>query len=140
MFSSTALCSVQCAVCSALVFIVTMSRWGHSCARLGDKLVVAGGVSPSFSLLSTTTVLDLGTRQQREVGEMGAARAWFAMAAAGGRLVAFGGMGPFLRNAWGDIEEWDDEAETWVKTDTSMATAMSSFAYLVVNADDICMI
>ena len=118
-----------------------MSRWGHSCARLGNKLVVAGGVSPSFTLLSTTTVLDLATREQREVGELvGGDRAWFGMANVDGRILAFGGMGPFVRNAWGDVEEWDDEGEKWVNTDNTMETAMSSFAHVVVNLDDICMI
>ena len=118
-----------------------MSRWGHSCARLGNKLVVAGGVTPSFSLLSSTTVMDLATREQREVGEMGVVRAWFGMANVDGRILAFGGTGwPVVRDVWGDIEEWDDERETWVKTDNTMETVNSSFAYLVVNLDDICMI
>ena len=114
------------------------SRWGHACARLGDKVIIAGGVSPFFTLLSTTTVLDLETREARETGEMSVARTWFGMANMGGRLVVVGGMGP-LRNAWGDVEEWVEEEEVWVAREQNMATAMSSFASLVISSEDVCM-
>ena len=112
-------------------------RWGHACARLGDKVIIAGGVSPLFSLLSSTTVLDLTTREQREVGDMAEARAWFGMATLDQKVIVYGGMGPY-RNAWGDIQEWSDEVEGWVTQEDTMATAMSSFGSIVISTTDVC--
>ena len=113
------------------------SRWGHACARIGSKVVIAGGVSPFFTMLSTTTVLDLETQEAKEAGEMSVTRAWFGMANLGGRLVVVGGQGP-LSDTLGDMEEWVEEEESWVAGEQQMPTAMASFASLVISSGDIC--
>ena len=118
-----------------------IARWGHSCTRLGDQVVVAGGVSPMpFTILDSTTILDLNTRQQREVGKMLGARAWFGMATLDGKVLAFGGMSP-LKDSYSSILELDIETEEWVQREDTMATAygISSFASVVVQQEDICL-
>ena len=115
-----------------------VDRWGHACARLGDQVIVAGGVSPFFTMYSSTTVFDLNTREQREAGEMFEQRTWFGMAVVQGRLLAFGGMGPYYKNAWGQVEEWQEEEEEWLLREETMPVAKSSFASLLVTPEEIC--
>ena len=118
---------------------LSVSRWGHSCTRLGDQVIVAGGVSPLFTILASTTVLDLNTREQREVGQMMGPRAWFGMATIDGKAFAFGGMSP-LKDQYSNILELDMEIEEWVEREDTMATAqgISSFASVVVQQSQIC--
>jgi len=119
---------------------LTISRWGHSCTRLGDLVVVAGGVSPlPFNILSSATILDLGTREHREVGDMVGARAWFGMATIDNRVLAFGGMSP-LKDSYSNILELDMETEEWVETEESIGTGhgISSFASSIIQQDLVC--
>jgi len=116
-----------------------VDRWGHSCTRLADLVVVAGGVSPLFTMYASTTILDLSTRKQREVGEMTGPRAWFGMATVEGKVMAFGGMSP-LKDSYSDIQELDMETEEWVVREDSLATAngISSLGSVVVQQSNIC--
>lgn len=116
-----------------------VSRWGHACTRVGDLVIVAGGVSPSFTMMASTTVLDLNTREHREVGEMMSARAWFGMATIDGRVLAFGGMSP-LKDSYENIMELDMETEEWVEQEETMGTGygISSFASVVIQQNMIC--
>ena len=119
---------------------LTISRWGHSCTRLGDLVVVAGGVSPMpFNILASATILDLNTREHREVGDMVGARAWFGMATIDGRVLAFGGMSP-LKESYSNILELDMETEEWVETEESIGTGhgISSFASSIIQQELVC--
>ena len=49
---------------------LSQNLWGHSCTRVDNLVVVAGGVNPSFAMVATTFILDLDTRQQRVVGDL----------------------------------------------------------------------
>ena len=100
-------------------------------------MIVAGGVNPLFTLLKSTTVLDLTTKEQREAGQMSERKAWFGMAVVDGLALAFGGMGPY-KNAWGQVEEWREGEEEWGVMEGTMATAMSSFASLTVDVTEVC--
>eukprot|EP00091_Calanus_sinicus_P021200 TRINITY_DN6168_c0_g1_i1.p1 TRINITY_DN6168_c0_g1~~TRINITY_DN6168_c0_g1_i1.p1 ORF type:complete len:324 (-),score=98.15 TRINITY_DN6168_c0_g1_i1:83-1054(-) len=116
-----------------------VSRWGHACTRVGDLVIVAGGVTPSFTMMASTTVLDLNTRESREVGEMTSARAWFGMATIDGRVLAFGGMSP-LKDSYENIMELDMETEEWVEQEETLGTGygISSFASVVIQQNMIC--
>jgi len=118
---------------------LNVDRWGHACTRLGDQVIVAGGVSPLFQIMSSTTVLDLNTREQREIGDMKGPRAWFGMATINGKVLAFGGMSP-LKDSYSNILELDMETEEWVEREDTMATAngISSLASVVVQQSQIC--
>ena len=114
-------------------------RWGHTCAKVGDKVVVAGGVSPLFSILTTTTVLDLVTRESRQGGQMAEQRAFFGMANLGGVVYLFGGQnGMKSSESLGSLEVWDEEDEVWLPSEETMPTAMNEFAWVVVNVSDVC--
>ena len=94
-------------------------------------MILAGGVSPFFTLLSLTTVLDLTSREQKEVGDMADARAWFGMAL-DKKVLVFGGMGLY-RNVWRDIQEWSGEEEGWLTWEDTMAIAISGFGSIVIS-------
>ena len=115
------------------------SRWGHACSRVDDIAVIAGGVSTVFSIMSSTTILDLKTGEEREAGELMGARAWFGMATLDGKVLAYGGMSP-LRDQYSNILQLDRETEQWVELEDKLQTArgISSFATAVVFQDDIC--
>merc|ERR1711976_772591 len=83
---------------------LSQNIWGHSCTRTGDQVVVAGGVSLSFNIIPTTYILDLNTREEKVVGDLIGARAWFGMATLSDRVLAFGGMSP-LKDQFNDIQE-----------------------------------
>jgi len=117
-----------------------VSRWGHACTRVGDLVIVAGGITPlPFTMMASTTVLDLNTRESREVGEMMSARAWFGMVTIDGRVLAFGGMSP-LKDSYENIMELDLETEEWVEQDETVGTGfgISSFASVVIQQNMIC--
>ena len=118
---------------------LSVSRWGHSCARLDDMVVVGGGVSTVFTIMSSTTILDLKTGEERVAGELQGARAWFGMATIDNKVLAYGGMSP-LRDQYSNILQLDTETEQWVELDDKLETArgISSFATAVVSQDQIC--
>jgi len=119
---------------------LSISRWGHSCTRLGDLVVVAGGVSPlPFSILASATILDLNTREHREIGDMMGPRAWFGMATIDGKVLAFGGMSP-LKDSYENILELDMETEEWVEREEIMGTGhgISSFASTLIQQSLVC--
>merc|ERR1712004_423124 len=112
-------------------------RWGHACARIGDTVVVAGGVSPFFTIMDSTTLLDLSTREQRDGGAMSSPRTWFGMARVNGKVLAFGGTAGV--DPLDSIEEWDSGSESWLPLENEkMATAMHGFASMHVKQDDFC--
>jgi len=115
-------------------------RWGHSCTRLEDMVVIAGGVSPQYTFYSSTIVLDIYTREERMVGEMVGARAWFGMSTIDGKVVVYGGMAPRDRECYSDILEWDPVTGEWIQREDTMATihGISSFAAVTVRQQLIC--
>jgi len=115
-------------------------RWGHACAKVGDTVVVAAGVSQFFTILDSTTVLDLTTGEEREGGRMSHPRAWLGMATVEGTVLGFGGNGGFLKgqDTWDTIEEWDMVAEEWTNREERMATDMHGFAAITVQKEDFC--
>merc|ERR1739838_472740 len=118
----------------------TVSYYGIcSIVLTPTEVIVAGGVSPLFQIMSSTTVLDLNTREQREIGDMKGPRAWFGMATINGKVLAFGGMSP-LKDSYSNILELDMETEEWVEREDTMATAngISSLASVVVQQSNIC--
>lgn len=109
--------------------------------------MVAGGVNIAFTIIATTTILDLNTRREQTVGDLHGARAWFGMATIDNKVLAFGGMSPLLRNSgnpvrdqYNDIQELDLESGEWTVTESNLATTLgiSSFGTAVVYTEDVC--
>merc|ERR1712123_464197 len=97
-------------------------------------------MGPLFTIMDSATVLDLNTREERQVGKMIGARAWFGMATIDGKVLAFGGMSP-LRDQYKNILELDMETEDCVEREDTMAETrgISSFASVVVQTSQICL-
>jgi len=116
-------------------------RWGHACAKIGDKVIIAGGLDQFFTISTSTTVLDLVTRESSEAGDMLVQRAFFGMANIDGSIFLFGGRGIGMRkfDSKGSLEVWNEEEEMWYPTDESMPTVMNGFGMLIVNVTDVCL-
>jgi len=112
-------------------------RWGHACARIGSTVVIAGGVSPFFTIYDSTTLLDLTTREQRDGGTMSSPRTWFGMALVDGRVLAFGGTGGL--DPLDSVEEWEPKSDEWIVEEKQrMPTAMHGFDTIPVKIKDFC--
>merc|ERR1712106_1260356 len=97
------------------------SRTGHSCAKIGNKVIVAGGYGGG-TYLTSTEVIDIGTKIIHAGGPLNEARGFFGMATvswpvASGeqKTVAFGGIKSVrsIKTNYDSIEIWDDANETW---------------------------
>jgi len=115
---------------------------GHACALMGDSLIISGGILKDGSTSSSTTIVDIATKTERQGGELNIPRAGFGMATLDGKLLAFGGDTDFfsdyedpdtgpLENLTDSIEEWDSVEEKWVTSETRLEEARAAFGYLV---------
>jgi len=88
------------------------------CAKLGQKVIIAGGYNGET--LRSTEVLDLDTREITAGGDMATPRYWFHLAAIriGGeeKVVAVGGADA-SDNQLNSVEEWVEESSTWKAAD-----------------------
>ena len=106
-------------------------------------VVVAGGVNLAFQIIPTTYILDLDTREEREIGDLLGARAWFGMATIDARVLAFGGMDPLRhegQDSLSDIQELDQDTWEWRRLDEGLAETrgISSLGSAVVMVDQVC--
>ena len=122
---------------------LSQNIWGHSCTRLDNMVVIAGGVNLAFSIIPTTVILDLETREERQVGDLLGARAWFGMATIDARVLAFGGMDPLKQqsgDSLSDIQELDQDTLEWRMLEEGLAETrgISSLGSAVVMVDQVC--
>ena len=104
-------------------------------ARLGNLVVIAGGINP-FNI-DATQILDLATETLRLGLPMVEARVGLAMAVRGGRLYALGGRDG--EEALDTIEEWDPLLATWQVTGDRLALATTGFAVTTVPSNSVCL-
>ena len=109
------------------------------CARLGQKLIVAGGYVPAGTLQSTE-VVDLETQQLTSGGDMATPRHWFHLATLriGGneRLFAIGGKDGSASYT-NTVEEWQEGNSTWKVADT-LSETRGYYGAVVVPRELIC--
>ena len=88
-------------------------RWGSSCLRVGDNVLVAGGE------IADTTILHIPTRTWRDGGLMATIRRYFGLQSVNDKVIAFGGIvtsnGSYVVQS--SAEEWDSELEVWGESD-----------------------
>ena len=72
-------------------------RWvGHACVKLGNKIIISGGVDDNGIAIPTTTILNISTRKERRGGDMtmghwdGLALVWLSWKTSCVHLVAAG--------------------------------------------------
>ena len=94
-------------------------RTGHSCVKINDKIMVAGGYSyTTFDFLDSTLLIDSRTGKIEQGVAMKMARAYFSLVTVLGKVLAIGGKshnnpkshGVTYTDTW---EEWDPDTKTW---------------------------
>lgn len=117
-------------------------RFGHGCAKLGNKIIVAGGRN-GWGRLATTEIIDIATGVVRPGGKMSKPRQDLQLVTLGGhhqRIIAVGG----ITSGWTAdydldiIEEWNEQSDTWVVNPTKLQTARHRFGAVAVPQSRIC--
>ena len=120
-------------------------RLGHACTMLSDEILIAGGTDlddlDDFFPHTTTTILNLNTKEERCGGEMLTARLEFGLIKLDNKVFAIGGSdGPELDT--GNVvlftEVWDEESETWTAADNMMTKPRAGFGYTTVPLATVC--
>ena len=108
-----------------------VGRDHHRCFFHGGRVVVTGGETRK-KYLQSTEIINIFDGTSREVGDLNVARSYHGMGIAHingkSKLIVFGGyngLGSFLNS----IEEWDEESETWTKSNMTLSEAKSGFGY-----------
>jgi len=98
----------------------TSRTFGPGCAKLGRKVIIAGGWGWNGGALRSTEVLDLDSREITAGGDLATPRHWFHLATLrrGGQehVVAVAGWDA-SDNELNSVEEWVEESSTWKAAD-----------------------
>ena len=109
------------------------------CAKIGQKVIIAGGYRNGASL-SSTEVLDLIDRRISSGGEMASPRMYFHLATiiSGGEEKMFALAGYNIDISWlNSVEEWVEESSTWKAAD-NMVEQRSDFGSVAVPRHLVC--
>ena len=89
------------------------------CAKVGQKVIIAGGNSKTGGSLKSTEVLDLATHSLASGGEMATARTWFLLVTiiSGGEEELFALAGSDDSSNFNSVEEWVEETSRWKAAD-----------------------
>jgi hypothetical protein len=118
----------------------TSRRKQPGCSKIGDQVVIAGGVDRS-GYLGSTEVLNLSTRTIVYAGDLNSPRAWFHMATitmnGEQTLLAFGGrMG---RSSYlNSVEHFNTTTNTWTFASTGMVEARWQFEAVALPREILC--
>merc|ERR1712186_107026 len=114
------------------------SRYGHSCTKHGDKVILAGGYGGGGALQSTF-VLDITTRTISTGGDMATPRYYFNLAtiSRGGGDTTFAIARYSGSEYLNSVEEWEEESSTW-KAAGNLDTARDEFGVVTIPKNIIC--
>ena len=112
---------------------------GHSCTKLGDKVILAGGGRYGRGVLQSTLVLDITTRTISTGGDMATPRRFFNLAtiSRGGGDTTFAIAGYSGSERLNSVEEWEEESSTW-KAAGNLDTARGDFGVVTIPKNIIC--
>ena len=118
------------------------ARFGHGCAKLGNKIVIAGG-RDTHGYTESTEIIDLASGKVKYGGNLQRPRMDFQMSTLGGhyqRILAVGGLahGLVVDDDVDTIEEWNDDNESWSLHPDKLKTARHRFGALAVPKSRIC--
>merc|ERR1712013_253390 len=109
-------------------------RRGHSCAKLGSNLMVAGGYSyTSFAYSDSTIMIDTTTGAATTLPKMSTPRAYFSLQAVNGAILAVGGVSN--NGDTGGVEVFNPDEKYWtqnVPEDFGLQTPRSAFATVFI--------
>ena len=105
------------------------------CAKLGDKIIIAGGYDGSTTL-QTTEILDLTCRTISKGGNLVTPRYWFHM-------ITFDNNGDSTTLALGgwvlkSIEKWNPETETWSEVEDQHEEKKGGFGLVAAPKNLVC--
>merc|ERR1712061_612937 len=114
------------------------NREDHSCAKQGNKVILAGGRG-GRRVLRSTLVLDITTRTISIGGDMASPRMYFNLAtiSRGGGDTTFALGGYSGSGTLDSVEEWEEESSTW-KAAGNLDTARRSFGVVTIPKKIIC--
>merc|ERR1712080_53159 len=103
----------------------TLSTTRHrspGCAKIGNKVIVAGGsAGKNWEILQSTEVLDITTRRTSAGGNMASPRSHFSLATirieGQERIFALGGS-EGNTSPLNSVEEWVEESSTWKEAES----------------------
>ena len=109
-------------------------RWGSSCLRVGDNVLIAGGQ------IADTAILHIPTRTWRNGGLMTTIRRFFGLQSLNDKVLAFGGMATYNDSyvALTSAEEWEPEQEVWAASDIKLETPRAVFGAVSGMSSDLC--
>merc|ERR1711953_224475 len=117
------------------------SRYDHSCAKHGNKVILAGGDGGRGNLQSTL-VLDITTRTISTGGYMASHGSWFNLAtiSRGGGEITFAIAGQSSSRTFSNsVEEWEEESSTWKAAgNLDVDTVRSAFGVVTIPKNIIC--
>ena len=100
------------------------------CAKLGNKIIIAGGRDYSSTTLQTTEILDLTSRTISKGGNLVTPRCYFHMITfdnnGDSTMLALGGYDD-NSNALKSIEKWNPETETWSEVEDQLEEKRAHF-------------
>merc|ERR1712061_64727 len=117
----------------------TSRGYTPGCAKIGNKVIVAGGTGGG-RYLQSTLVLDITTRTISTGGDMAAPRGWFNLAtiSTGGGATTFAIAGTSSGyTSLDSVEEWEEESSTW-KAAGNLDTARLDFGVVTIPKNIIC--
>ena len=110
------------------------------CAKLGDKIIIAGGYDGGA--LQTTEILDLTSRTISKGGNLVTPRRFFHMITIDNNgdstTLALGGFDDDA-NELKSIEKWNPETETWSKEEAQLEEKRNAFGLVAVPKSLICL-
>ena len=116
------------------------SRVYPGCAKIGNKVIIAGG-HYNGRYFRSTEVLDISTRKSSVGGDMATARAYLNLAtiSSGGGQKLFAVAGRIIAHgrATNTVEEWMEESSTW-KEAGSLSRARDHFGLVTLPKGLIC--
>merc|ERR1711962_610179 len=135
----------------ARVYSATKNKWtewprlsegvyGQSCLRLGEKIIMTGGIYgtrvPRYT--RRTVIIDTKTGSAREVASLNYHRYYAAMELYGNKPVILGGYDGINRTQRSDGEIWNMDTETWEVADISLNIAREGFSLVATDEEIQC--
>jgi len=135
----------------ARVYSTTKNKWtewprlsegvyGQSCLRLGEKIIMTGGIYgtrvPRYT--RRTVIIDTKTGSAREVGSLKYYRYYAGMELYGDKPVILGGYDGINRTRRSDGEIWNMDTETWEVADISLNIAREAFSLVATDEEIQC--
>jgi hypothetical protein len=112
------------------------------CSKIGDQVVIAGGIDSSGQLLHSTEVLNLSTRTIAYAGDMNSPRIYFHMATItmNGQqtLLALGGWLGGSNSGLISVEHFNTTTNTWTFASTGMVEARWQFEAVALPREILC--